>query len=97
MRTATPTLVASADKIVSSVHHPVLVVAVPFSFRGATAVCTPVHSTPSTPSPRISKWIGLLPYPPKQWLLLEDTLHHARADAQLPADLEHPVTVGPQF
>jgi hypothetical protein len=29
-------------------------------------------------------------------LLLENTLHHARADAQLPADLEDPVPAGLQ-
>jgi hypothetical protein len=30
-------------------------------------------------------------------LLLENALHHARADAQLPADLEDAVTAGLQF
>src|SRR5258706_14321032 len=29
--------------------------------------------------------------------LFENTLHHARADAELPADLEDPVPTGPQF
>src|ERR1700704_3022044 len=36
---------------------------------------------------------------PSRWprLLLENALHHTRADAELPADLEDPVTAGLQF
>jgi hypothetical protein len=30
-------------------------------------------------------------------LLLENTLHHARADTELPADLENPVPASPQL
>jgi hypothetical protein len=36
---------------------------------------------------------------PHRWprLLLENPLHHTRADAELPTDLEDPVPAGPQF
>jgi hypothetical protein len=61
------------------------------SVRNATAVCGVVtdEKTPRAPGSAIlSRWVRLL---------LENTLHQARADTELQADLEDPVPADPQF
>ena len=45
----------------------------------------------------VTGWPGLRILSRWLRLLLENTLHHARADTELPADLEDPVPAGPQF